>query len=162
MISMSEVKQDIIKNLNNGLVVEGLGSIETNEKGVTKIEQEIFLTKDQVLQIAGAADRINYTSSLESRIGKMRDILIKTKLLSKENTIKGIIRASDLYVEKLECEVQEVQELIKAVLPFADYESNYVKDKALENLKELEEYIIFLKHCIEGMGHLEDFIDKTK
>ena len=124
------------------------------------VGEEVFLTKEQVLQIAGAADRINYTSSLESRIGKMREVLIGTKLMSEENTIKEIIKQPNLTIELLQDEIQEVQELIRAVLPFADYESNYVKDKALEMLKEIEEYVIFLKHCVEGLGHLEDFVDK--
>ena len=124
------------------------------------VSEEVFLTKEQVLQIAGAADRINYTSSLESRIGKMREVLIGTKLMSEENTIKEIIKQPNLTIELLQDEIQEVQELIRAVLPFADYESNYVKDKALEMLKEIEEYVIFLKHCVEGLGHLEDFVDK--
>lgn len=126
------------------------------------VGEEVFLTKEQVLQIAGAADRINYTSSLESRIGKMREVLIGTKLMSEENTIKEIIKQPNLTIELLQDEIQEVQELIRAVLPFADYESNYVKDKALEMLKEIEEYVIFLKHCCEGMGHLEDFVDKKE
>lgn len=124
------------------------------------VGEEVFLTKEQVLQIAGAADRINYTSSLESRIGKMREVLIGTKLMPEENTIKEIIKQPNLTIELLQDEIQEVQELIRAVLPFADYESNYVKDKALEMLKEIEEYVIFLKHCVEGLGHLEDFVDK--
>ena len=145
-----EVKEALNKAIKNA----------NNKDGC--VAEEVFLTKEQIMTIAGAADRINYTSSLESRIGKMREILIGTKLLSEENSIKEIINTPNLFIETLEDEVQEVQEFIKSILPFADYQSNYVKDKALENLKELEEYIIFLKHCIEGMGHLEDFIDKTK
>ena len=145
-----EVKEALSKTIKNA----------NNKDGC--VEEEIFLSKEQVMVIAGAADRINYTSSLESRIGKMREILIGTKLLSEENSIKEIIDTPNVFIEHLEDEVREVQEFIKSILPFADYKSDYVKDKAVEILKETEEYVIFLKHCIEGMGHLEDFIDKTK
>lgn len=144
----NEVKEALNKMIKNANSKDGC------------VGEEVFLTKEQVLQIAGAADRINYTSSLESRIGKMREVLIGTKLMSEENTIKEIIKQPNLTIELLQDEIQEVQELIRAVLPFADYESNYVKDKALEMLKEIEEYVIFLKHCVEGLGHLEDFVDK--
>ena len=145
-----EVKEALIKSVKN----------IDNKDGC--IAEEIFLTKEQVMSIAGAADRINYTSSLESRIGKMREILIGTKLLSEENSIKEIIDSPNLFIETLEEEVLEVQTLIRVILPFADIRSEYIKDKSLELLAELEEYVVFLKHCIEGMGHLEDFIDKKK
>ena len=145
-----EVKEALIKSVKN----------IDNKDGC--IAEEIFLTKEQVMTIAGAADRINYTSSLESRIGKMREILIGTKLLSEENSIKEIIDSPNLFIETLEEEVLEVQTLIRVILPFADIRSEYIKDKSLELLAELEEYVVFLKHCIEGMGHLEDFIDKKK
>ena len=123
-----EVKEALNKAIKNAIK-------NANGEGGC-IEEEIFLSKEQVMAIAGAADRINYTSSLESRIGKMREILIGTKLLSEENSIKEIINTPNLFIETLEDEVQEVQEFIKSILPFADYQSDYVKDKALEMLKE--------------------------